>query len=158
MKLSCWFFFFFFYIQIHHLKGRPGASGSACRLWTKRSQVRAVASTHCTMCGKDLPLIKTTFALTWSGGAKITTQLHVPVICCQWIMCACWFLWTPVNMVLNFNCWNTWTVLLKEPYFCTLKTGQYLNILPCSSILCKIKVKHIYQYFTKKYTCIGDHQ
>jgi len=39
------------------LKGWPGASGSACRLWTERSQVRAVASTHCTMCGKDLPLI-----------------------------------------------------------------------------------------------------
>jgi len=38
-------------------KGRPGASGSACRLWTERSQVRAVASTHCTVCGKDLPLI-----------------------------------------------------------------------------------------------------
>ena len=34
-----------------------GASGSACRLWTERSQVRAVASTHCTVCGKDLPLI-----------------------------------------------------------------------------------------------------
>jgi len=30
---------------------------SACRLWTERSQVRAVASTHCTVCGKDLPLI-----------------------------------------------------------------------------------------------------
>ena len=36
---------------------RPGASGSACCLWTERSQVRAVASTHCTVCGKDLPLI-----------------------------------------------------------------------------------------------------
>jgi hypothetical protein len=38
-------------------KGRLSKSGSACRLWTKRSQVRAVASTHCTMCGKGLPLI-----------------------------------------------------------------------------------------------------
>jgi hypothetical protein len=38
-------------------KRQPSASGSACRLWTERSQVRAVASTHCTMCGKDLPLI-----------------------------------------------------------------------------------------------------
>ncbi|KAG2597210.1 hypothetical protein PVAP13_5KG192207 [Panicum virgatum] len=35
---------------------------------------------------------------------------------------------------------------------------KYLNILPCSSILCKIIVTHIWQYFTKKYTFIGDHQ
>ena len=33
-----------------------------------------------------------------------------------------------------------------------------MNILPCSSILCKIIMTHIWQYFTKKYTCIGDHQ
>jgi len=39
------------------LKGWPDASGSAYRLWTERSQVRAVAFTHCTVCGKDLPLI-----------------------------------------------------------------------------------------------------
>ena len=47
----------FVFNKIMGLKGRPGASGSACRLWTERSQVRVVASTHCTVCGKDLPLI-----------------------------------------------------------------------------------------------------
>jgi len=44
-------------IKDKSIKGRPGASGSACRLWTERSQVRAVVSTYCTVCGKDLPLI-----------------------------------------------------------------------------------------------------
>ena len=64
-------------------KGRPGASGSACILWTERSQVRAVASAHCTMCGKDL-LITSTRPRTVREPTALGTLLLLEVLMVVW--------------------------------------------------------------------------
>jgi hypothetical protein len=78
------------YVMIFHydrtmstLKGRPSASGSACRLWTERSQVRAVASTHCTMSGKDLPLITSPRPRTVRERTALSTSFFIEL----WVHC-----------------------------------------------------------------------
>ena len=61
------------------------ASGSACRLWTERSQVRAVASTHCTVCEKDLPLITSPRPRTVREATALGTSFFFRDICHYYI-------------------------------------------------------------------------